>query len=115
MKNNQAVFVKLAPGDIHHYSPDGKYIGCTIKGCVYPNGITLTPAGDLVVATHASGKIDNQKMTRFGKTEEKKPAKNPAGIEQYKENSKSIPLSMHCEVSIYIWFAVTLCVCLLAS
>ncbi|XP_071803975.1 uncharacterized protein [Asterias amurensis] len=44
-------------GDIHHYSPDGKYIGCIIKACGYPNGITFTPAGDLVVATYNSVQI----------------------------------------------------------
>ncbi|XP_071804769.1 uncharacterized protein [Asterias amurensis] len=44
-------------GDIHHYSPDGKYIGCIIKACGYPNGITITPAGDLVVATDKSVQI----------------------------------------------------------
>ena len=41
-------------GDIHHYSPDGKYIGCIIKDCAKPNGITFTPTGDLVVATSNS-------------------------------------------------------------
>ncbi|XP_033628096.1 uncharacterized protein LOC117290684 [Asterias rubens] len=44
-------------GDIHHYSPDGEYIGCIIKGCTYPHGITFTPAGDLVVATQESVQI----------------------------------------------------------
>ncbi|XP_033640425.1 uncharacterized protein LOC117300752 [Asterias rubens] len=44
-------------GDIDHYSPDGKYIGCIIKDCGYPNGITFTPAGDLVVATYDSVQI----------------------------------------------------------
>ncbi|XP_071807139.1 uncharacterized protein [Asterias amurensis] len=48
-------------GEIHHYSPDGQYIGCIIKGCTDPNGITITPAGDLVVATYASVKIYSQK------------------------------------------------------
>ncbi|XP_033645240.1 probable E3 ubiquitin-protein ligase MID2 [Asterias rubens] len=56
-----AAWDKLSPsGDIHHYNPDGKYIGCIIKGCVHPNGITFTPAGDLVVATYASVKIYKQ-------------------------------------------------------
>ncbi|XP_071803970.1 uncharacterized protein [Asterias amurensis] len=44
-------------GDIHHYSPDGKYIGCIIKHCDDPFGLTFTPAGDLVVATYKSVKI----------------------------------------------------------
>jgi sugar lactone lactonase YvrE len=46
-----------SPGDIHHYSPDGKYIGCIIKDCAALNGLTFTPAGDLVVATHNSVQI----------------------------------------------------------
>ncbi|XP_071804463.1 uncharacterized protein [Asterias amurensis] len=46
-----------SPGEIHHYSPDGKYIGCIIKDCDYPYGITFTPAGDLVVATDNSIQI----------------------------------------------------------
>ncbi|XP_071804393.1 uncharacterized protein [Asterias amurensis] len=46
-----------SPGDIHHYSPDGKYIGCIIKDCDSPCGITFTPAGDLVVATEKSVQI----------------------------------------------------------
>ncbi|XP_071804476.1 uncharacterized protein [Asterias amurensis] len=44
-------------GDIHHYSPDGKYIGCIIKDCAYPSGLTFTPAGDLVVATYNTVQI----------------------------------------------------------
>ncbi|XP_071803853.1 uncharacterized protein [Asterias amurensis] len=44
-------------GDIHHYSPDGKYIGCIIKDCDSPHGITFRPAGDLVVATDKSVQI----------------------------------------------------------
>ncbi|XP_071804532.1 uncharacterized protein [Asterias amurensis] len=44
-------------GDIHHYSPDGKYIGCIIKHCDDPFGLTFTPAGDLVVATYKSVQI----------------------------------------------------------
>ncbi|XP_071807880.1 uncharacterized protein [Asterias amurensis] len=56
-----AAWDKLSPsGDIHHYSPDGKYIGCIVKGCVHPNGITFTPVGDLVVATYTSVKIYKQ-------------------------------------------------------
>ncbi|XP_033640978.1 tripartite motif-containing protein 2-like [Asterias rubens] len=46
-----------SPGDIHHYSPDGKYIGCIIKDCAALNGLTFTPAGDLVVATLNSVQI----------------------------------------------------------
>ncbi|XP_033640223.1 tripartite motif-containing protein 3-like [Asterias rubens] len=42
---------------IHHYSPDGKYIGCIIKDCGAPYGLTFTPAGDLVVATSNSVQI----------------------------------------------------------
>ncbi|XP_038054665.1 uncharacterized protein LOC119726883 [Patiria miniata] len=44
-------------GDILHYSPDGKYIGCVIKGCGYPRGITFTSNGDLVVATGQSVQV----------------------------------------------------------
>ncbi|XP_071803968.1 uncharacterized protein [Asterias amurensis] len=44
-------------GEIHHYSPDGKYIGCIIKDCAALNGLTFTPAGDLVVATDKSVQI----------------------------------------------------------
>ncbi|XP_071803972.1 uncharacterized protein [Asterias amurensis] len=44
-------------GDIHHYRPDGKYIGRIIKACVYPYGLTFTPTGDLVVATDNSIQI----------------------------------------------------------
>ncbi|XP_071804521.1 uncharacterized protein [Asterias amurensis] len=44
-------------GDIYHYSPDGKCIGCIIKDCYDTKGITFTPAGDLVVATDKSVKI----------------------------------------------------------
>ncbi|XP_071803854.1 uncharacterized protein [Asterias amurensis] len=46
-----------SPGDIHHYSPDGKYIGCIIKSCDDLNGLTFTPDGDLVVATYNSVQI----------------------------------------------------------
>ncbi|XP_071804814.1 uncharacterized protein [Asterias amurensis] len=44
-------------GDIHYYSPYGKFIGCIIKACAKPNGITFTSAGDLVVATYNSVQI----------------------------------------------------------
>ncbi|XP_071804494.1 uncharacterized protein [Asterias amurensis] len=44
-------------GEIHHYSPDGKYIGCIINDCDDPSGITFTPAGDLVVATENSVQV----------------------------------------------------------
>ncbi|XP_038053718.1 protein PML-like [Patiria miniata] len=44
-------------GDILHYSPDGKYIGCVIKGCGSPRGITFTSDGDLVVAAGQSVKV----------------------------------------------------------
>ncbi|XP_071803971.1 uncharacterized protein [Asterias amurensis] len=43
--------------DIHHYSPDGKYIGCIIQDCAALRGLTFTPAGDLVVATDNSVQI----------------------------------------------------------
>ncbi|XP_071804580.1 uncharacterized protein [Asterias amurensis] len=46
-----------SPDEIQHYSPDGKYIGCIIKDCDYPYGLTFTPAGDLVVATSNSIQI----------------------------------------------------------
>ncbi len=52
-----AVFRQLVPGHILHYSPDGKYIGCIIKDCINPCGLTVTPAGDLVVATGKSVQI----------------------------------------------------------
>ncbi len=45
-------------GAIHHYSPDGEYIGCIIKECANsPNGVAVTLAGDLAVAAHNSGEI----------------------------------------------------------
>ncbi|XP_038054674.1 E3 ubiquitin-protein ligase TRIM56-like [Patiria miniata] len=44
-------------GDILHYSPDGKYIGCVIKECDDPSGITFTSHGDLVVAAGQSVQI----------------------------------------------------------
>ncbi|XP_038054602.1 E3 ubiquitin-protein ligase TRIM71-like [Patiria miniata] len=44
-------------GDILHYSPDGKYIGCVIKDCGRPYGITFTSGGDLVVAAEQSVKV----------------------------------------------------------
>ncbi|XP_071804622.1 uncharacterized protein [Asterias amurensis] len=44
-------------GAIHHYNPDGKYIGCIIKDCDDPYGLTFTPAGDLVVAADKSVQI----------------------------------------------------------
>ena len=46
-----------ASDEIQHYSPDGKYIGCVIKGCGNPYGMTFTPGGDLVVATGKGVKI----------------------------------------------------------
>ncbi|XP_071804799.1 uncharacterized protein [Asterias amurensis] len=48
-------------GEIHHYSPDGIYIGCIIKDCDHPDGLTITPAGDLVVATNNSVQIYQHK------------------------------------------------------
>ncbi|XP_038053732.1 E3 ubiquitin-protein ligase TRIM71-like [Patiria miniata] len=47
----------LPTGDILHYSPDGKYIGCVIKECDYPRGIAFTSDGDLVVAVGQSVKV----------------------------------------------------------
>ncbi|XP_038053721.1 E3 ubiquitin-protein ligase TRIM71-like [Patiria miniata] len=44
-------------GDVLHYSPDGKYIGCVIKGCGHPYGMTFTSGGDLVVAAGQSVKV----------------------------------------------------------
>ncbi|XP_038054654.1 E3 ubiquitin-protein ligase TRIM56-like [Patiria miniata] len=44
-------------GDVLHYSPDGKYIGCVIKECDYPRGITFTSGGDLVVAAQRSVQV----------------------------------------------------------
>ncbi|XP_038053690.1 protein PML-like [Patiria miniata] len=44
-------------GDILHYSPDGKYIGCVIKGCGSPCCITFTLDGDLVVAAEKSVQV----------------------------------------------------------
>ncbi|XP_071803851.1 uncharacterized protein [Asterias amurensis] len=43
--------------EIHHYSPDGKYIGCIIKDCAALNCITYTSTGDLVAATYNSVQI----------------------------------------------------------
>ncbi|XP_071803976.1 uncharacterized protein [Asterias amurensis] len=59
---NGSIYVAVWRGaysssQIHHYSPDGKYIGCIIKDCDCPRGITITPAGDLVVATERVVKI----------------------------------------------------------
>ncbi|XP_038058633.1 tripartite motif-containing protein 5-like [Patiria miniata] len=44
-------------GEIHRFSADGEHIGCVIKGCGSPRGITLTPNGDLVVAARESVSI----------------------------------------------------------
>ncbi|XP_038053717.1 protein PML-like [Patiria miniata] len=44
-------------GDILHYSPDGKYIGCAIKDCGHPCGMTFTSDGDLVVAAVKSVQV----------------------------------------------------------
>ncbi|XP_038054678.1 uncharacterized protein LOC119726899 [Patiria miniata] len=44
-------------GDILHYSPNGKYIGCVINGCSDPRGITFTLDGDLVVAAGESVQV----------------------------------------------------------
>ncbi|XP_038053716.1 E3 ubiquitin-protein ligase TRIM71-like [Patiria miniata] len=44
-------------GGILHFSPDGKYIECVIKGCDSPSGITFTSGGDLVVAAGWSVKV----------------------------------------------------------
>ncbi|XP_038053719.1 E3 ubiquitin-protein ligase TRIM56-like [Patiria miniata] len=51
------VAVSGSTGDILHYSPNGKYIGCVIKGCGRPRGITFTWDGDLVVAAGESVKV----------------------------------------------------------
>ncbi|XP_038054706.1 E3 ubiquitin-protein ligase TRIM71-like [Patiria miniata] len=47
-------------GFILHYSPDGKYIGCVIKGCGRPRGTTFTSDGDLVVAAEQLVKVYHQ-------------------------------------------------------
>ncbi|XP_038054658.1 E3 ubiquitin-protein ligase TRIM71-like [Patiria miniata] len=44
-------------GDILHYSPDGKYIGCVIKECGSLLGITFTSDGELVVAAQRSVQV----------------------------------------------------------
>ncbi|XP_038058810.1 tripartite motif-containing protein 59-like [Patiria miniata] len=44
-------------GEIHRFSADGEHIGCVIKGCGSPRGITLTPDSDLVVAAMESVRI----------------------------------------------------------
>ncbi|XP_071789064.1 uncharacterized protein [Asterias amurensis] len=49
-----AVFDKSSSSKIQHYSHDGEYMGCIIKGCARPNALTITPAGDLVVASGES-------------------------------------------------------------
>ncbi|XP_038054647.1 E3 ubiquitin-protein ligase TRIM71-like, partial [Patiria miniata] len=48
------------PSNILHYSPDGKYIGCAIKGSGPLRGITFTPNGDLIVAVGHSVKVYHQ-------------------------------------------------------
>ncbi|XP_071796085.1 uncharacterized protein [Asterias amurensis] len=44
-------------GEIHHYDASGKHIGCVARGLLYPQGITFTPIGDLIVADWNSVKI----------------------------------------------------------
>ncbi|XP_038054646.1 uncharacterized protein LOC119726865 [Patiria miniata] len=58
--SNGSIYVAVyghPTGDILHYSPDGKYIGCVIKRCDSPRGITFTSDGDLVVAAEKSVKF----------------------------------------------------------
>ncbi|XP_038054528.1 protein PML-like [Patiria miniata] len=52
-----AVVGRYPTGDILHYSPDGKYIGCVIKDCGHPCGMTFTSDGDLVVAAEKSVQV----------------------------------------------------------
>ncbi|XP_038046106.1 uncharacterized protein LOC119720494 [Patiria miniata] len=44
-------------GEIQHYSPEGQFLGCVVKGCGPAHGIALTPDGDLVVAAVKSVKV----------------------------------------------------------
>ncbi|XP_022104610.1 E3 ubiquitin-protein ligase TRIM71-like [Acanthaster planci] len=48
---------RFPAGDVLHYSPDGKYIGYIITGCIAPCDITLTSDGQLVVAAGGSVRI----------------------------------------------------------
>ncbi|XP_033640422.1 uncharacterized protein LOC117300749 [Asterias rubens] len=40
--------------EVHHYSPDGKFIRCIISHYTEPIDSIITPAGDLVLATYKS-------------------------------------------------------------
>ncbi|XP_071807347.1 uncharacterized protein [Asterias amurensis] len=44
-------------GEVQQYGPDGKYIGCIIKECDNPWGLTFTSSDDLVVAAGKSVQI----------------------------------------------------------
>ncbi|XP_071795874.1 uncharacterized protein [Asterias amurensis] len=43
--------------EIHHYDASGKHIGCVAGGLLYPQGLTFTTTGDLIVADLNSVKI----------------------------------------------------------
>ena len=43
--------------EVHHYDPDGVYIGCVARGLYNPLDMTFAPSGDLVVADRHSVKI----------------------------------------------------------
>ncbi|XP_038053517.1 E3 ubiquitin-protein ligase TRIM71-like [Patiria miniata] len=44
-------------GGVHHYSPDGVFLGRVARGLHSPCGLTFAPSGDLVVADEVSVKI----------------------------------------------------------
>ncbi|XP_038053645.1 E3 ubiquitin-protein ligase TRIM56-like [Patiria miniata] len=44
-------------GEVHHYTPEGVFIGRVARGLHSPCGLTFTPSGDLVVADEVSVKI----------------------------------------------------------
>ncbi|XP_071786907.1 uncharacterized protein [Asterias amurensis] len=43
--------------EIHHYDASGEHIGCVARGLHYPQGMTFTPTGDLIVADWRSVKV----------------------------------------------------------
>ncbi|XP_022095805.1 uncharacterized protein LOC110982002 [Acanthaster planci] len=63
--NQGSIFVAVCGdwpslGEILHYGPDGRYLGCTVKGYGNLRDITMTPNGDLVIAAVESVKIYQQ-------------------------------------------------------
>ncbi|XP_022096177.1 RING finger protein 207-like [Acanthaster planci] len=45
-------------GEVHHYSPQGKHVGCVVEGCGSPRGIAFAAKGDnLIVAAGDSVQI----------------------------------------------------------